>query len=178
MGFIDFTSKFFNRSNQHIETEEAIERKRIFMDNVEKTKKIEKQLANQKFIEKKSKLDYQHSCPHRSIIPIKNNNQSNTGTFNDYVAKCEICEAQLWNKSRSISYLYALVDLLNKFPKVRETIKLAGIESDEDNEIFNQIFSLSKDLIDLKDRINDMIIDKDFNEILKSKYNKNKVKED
>lgn len=171
--FFDFTSNFFNRKKTYEEeTEEMKEKKKELINNIELTKKLERELINQKFIEKKSKLDYQHSCPHKNLISIKNNNQqTNSTSFNDYSFKCEFCEAQIWNKSRSITYLSTLLDLLNKFPKVEELLKILKIEFPSDYEKFNQIIDLTQSLSELKERLIS-ISDKEVNEML-TKLEKN-----
>ena len=96
---MDFTSKFFNRKNE--ETKAMLDKKEILLKSINETKKMERDLINQKLIEKENKLAYQYACPHKVLIPVKNSDQSNSTTFNDYTAKCELCEAQLWNKNRS-----------------------------------------------------------------------------
>lgn len=167
---MDFTSKFFNRKNE--ETKEMLLKKEILLKSIIETKKLEKKLINQKLTEKENKLAYQHACPHKILIPIKNSEQSNSTTFNDYTAKCELCEAQLWNKNRSISYLYSLIDMLNKFPKITETLKILDLESEEDMQTRSKILELIKTLSNLKERLNE-ISDKEISEVFTSKYKNN-----
>lgn len=173
MGFIDFTSKFFKRNKQNEETEEMREKKEKLMETSIKVKKLEQELSENKFLERKNRIYYQNACPHRILIPMKNND--NSTTFNDYTAKCELCEAQLWNKNRSIAYLYSLIDLLNKFPKVNESLKI--IDLIDDNQLLNNILDLVKDLSQLKEKLNDLITEKEFNEKLKIRYKNKEINE-
>lgn len=167
---MDFTSKFFNRKNE--ETEEMRLKKEILLKSITKTKKLEKDLINQKLTERENKLAYQHACPHKVLIPVKNSEQSNSTTFNDYTAKCELCEAQLWNKNRSMAYIYSLIDMLNKFPKITETLKILDLESEEDMQTRSKILELIKTLSNLKERLNE-ISDKEISEVFTSKYKNN-----
>lgn len=171
-GFFDFTSKFFNRKPVAEETDGMKREKELLLKEIEVTKNLERELRSQKFNEKQRKLKYQHLCPHLVLSPAtKDNSQTNSTLFNDYTAKCELCEAQLWNKSRIISYLNALIDLVNKYPKVQETLKILSFTTANDEELFLKLSKLPKELSILKDKF-DIITDKDVMNVLKNRYQK------
>ena len=132
----------------------------------EETRRIEQELAASKANERKYKLALQEKCKHDRLITPKNKETS--ANFNDYFAKCEYCEAEVFDHSRAINYINNLLDQLGKLSKVTESLKIVGVNLDEDTySTFKKVNQLTIDLTSIRSRFMEYT-SSDYNSKLKS----------
>lgn len=149
------------------ESEELKNAKYNLKQAKEETKRIEQELAASKANEKKLKLALQEKCNHERLIAPKNKETSNN--FNDYYAKCEYCEAEIFDHARSINYLNNLLDQLGKLSKVTESLKIAGVTLDDDTySTFKKVNQLNTDLTNLRSKLSECT-SSDYNNKLKNR---------
>jgi len=149
------------------ESEELKNAKYNLKQAKEETKRIEQELAASKANERKLKLALQDKCKHEKLIVPKNKEISSN--FNDYFAKCEYCEAEIFDHARSINYINNLLDQLGKLSKVTESLKIAEVELDNDvYSTFKKVNQLSTDLTSIRRKIMEYK-SSDYNNKLKSR---------
>jgi len=94
-----------------------------------------------------------------------------TENFSDYLAKCDICEAEVFNKQRAIMYLSSLNSLLLRIPKIMEMIKIADLEIPKNIKVIDKTFSLLEDLTIIRNMVNNIRVD-EYNNNIKIKCKK------
>ena len=155
MSFFDFKSKFFKRPKKIEETENMKIKRELMEENINITKDLEIKLEDQRVKEKLSRITYQHECNHPSLILGKTTpqNANNNTSFTDYTAKCEVCNAQLYNKQRIMAYIYSTIGLLGKMPKIVESLKIVELDNEEDFKTIEKAIEIIEDLNKIKNRI-------------------------
>lgn len=119
----------------------------------EETKRLEKELLESKANERKLKLVLQSKCKHPHLVIPKNKEISSN--FNDYFAKCDCCDAEMFDHARSINFLNNLIDQLSKISKVTESTKIVGgiVEDEQVSLILKHIERLIEETTELRNKI-------------------------
>jgi len=153
---------FFKKRNI-ILSKEMIDKKMILDNCKNNISDIERDLTNKKLEEKILKFDFQQLCNHEKMVYPKKKYESDN--YSDYVAKCSVCQSEVFDKNRALSYLTALNELLSRYPKVLEMLKLSDNTNlyNSSKDSMNKIFDLMIDISKLRSIINDIDIDK-YNE--------------
>lgn len=152
---------------QSEESEELKNAKYNLKQAKEETKRIEQELAASKANERKLKLALQEKCNHERLNAPKNKETSSN--FNDYFAKCEYCEAEVFDHSRAINYLNNLLDQLSKLSKVTESLKIVGVNLDDGtHNTFKKVNQITTDLTNIRSKLMEYT-SSDYNNKLKSR---------
>lgn len=127
---------------------------------------LEKDLVLKKLEEKKLRYDLLKLCKHEAMHYPKKKYESDN--YSDYIAKCDICQGEVFDKNRALNYLSNLNDMLSRYPKVLEMLKILNEEKAYNNITMDKVFSLMQDIIELKNIISTIDQDK-YNEIISEK---------